>query len=145
PRLPSLRMSSPLARLSRLRALATAVGLAAVLVAAIGQASPPVARAMGPLPACRYDDILTSPRGYQDWSMTLVDTILRVTKSYVPPDLVPVSEAGLPGSKKVRAIMIDDLRALAEAADAAGNPLGVQSAYRSYADQQTVFNGYVKQ
>jgi zinc D-Ala-D-Ala carboxypeptidase len=103
------------------------------------------ASAMGPLPACRYDDILTTPRGYGDWSTTLVDTILRVTKTYAPPDLVPVSEAGLGGKDTVRLIMIDDLRAMAQASAAAGAPLGVQSAYRSYAEQKVVFNSWVAQ
>jgi D-alanyl-D-alanine carboxypeptidase len=98
---------------------------------------------MGMLPACRYDDILTTPRGYGDWSTTLVDTILRVTKTYVPPDLVPVSEAGLGGKDTVRAIMIDDLRAMAQAAAIANAPLGVQSAYRSYAEQKIVFDSWV--
>jgi D-alanyl-D-alanine carboxypeptidase len=101
-------------------------------------------RAMGPLPACRYDDILTSPRGYGDWPKTLVDTILRVSKSYAPPDLVPVTQAGLAGSRKtIRAVAVDDLRAMAEAAAAADAALGVASAYRSYTEQQTVFNGWV--
>jgi hypothetical protein len=101
-------------------------------------------RAMGELPTCRYDDILTSPRGYGDWSETLVDTILRVTKGYVPPDLVPVTQAGLAGSKKtIRAVAIDDLRAMAEAAAAADAAIGVQSAYRSYTEQQAVFDSWV--
>lgn len=102
------------------------------------------ARAMGPLPACRYDDILTTPRGYADWAKTLVDTILRVPKSYVPPDLVPVTQAGLAGSKKtIRAVAVDDLRAMAEAAAAAEAPFGVQSSYRSYTEQQAVFDDWV--
>src|SRR5207249_10580668 len=72
----------------------------------------------------------------------LVDTILRVTKTYVPPDLVPVSDAGLGGSETVRLITIDDLRAMSDAAATAGAPLGVQSAYRSYAEQKVVFDGW---
>ena len=118
--------------------------LALLLLGPVGGADVGAARAMGALPACRYDDILTSPRGYGDWSKTLVDTILRVTKSYVPPDLVPVTQAGLAGSKKtIRAIAVDDLRAMADAARAAGAPIGVQSSYRSYTEQKTVFDGWV--
>lgn len=105
---------------------------------------PAGARAMGPLPACRYDDILTTPRGYGDWSTTLVDTILRIPKSYVPPDLVSTSQAGITGGGQVRAVMIDDLRAVTAAAAAAGNGIGVESAYRSYESQQSVFDGWVK-
>jgi D-alanyl-D-alanine carboxypeptidase len=125
--------------------LASVAALFALLVTLL--LAPAVAplgvRAMGTLPACRYDDILTTPRGYADWSTTLVDTILRVTKTYVPPDLVPVSEAGLGGKDTVRAIMVDDLRAMAQAAAIANAPLGVESAYRSYAEQKIVFDSWV--
>jgi D-alanyl-D-alanine carboxypeptidase len=123
---------------------ALAAALALVVLAVVRPAlAPGVARGVGALPACRYDDIMTEPRGYDDWSTTLVDTILRIPKSYVPPDLVSVAQAGLAGHGKVRAVMIDDLRAMAEAAAAAGNGIGVQSAYRSYADQVATFAHWV--
>ncbi|HEX2627157.1 MAG TPA: M15 family metallopeptidase [Candidatus Limnocylindrales bacterium] len=130
--------------MTRLASVAAAFAvLALLLLGPLGGGGASV-RAMGDLPTCRYDDILTSPRGYSDWQHTLVDTILRVTKGYVPPDLVPVTEAGLAGSKKtIRAIAVDDLRAMADAARAAGSPIGVQSSYRSYAEQQAVFDGWV--
>jgi zinc D-Ala-D-Ala carboxypeptidase len=131
---------------SLVRRGALAAALALVTLAALQPGIAPIgARGAGPLPACRYDDIMTTPRGYDDWSTTLVDTILRVPKSYVPPDLVSVSQAGIAGHGKVRAIMIDDLRSMAEAAAAAGNGIGVQSAYRSYESQQAVFDGWVAQ
>ena len=38
-----------------------------------------------------------SPRAYEDWPVTLVDTILRVPKTYVPPDLVRVVDLGVVG------------------------------------------------
>ena len=124
--------------LPRLIALVGAVALAAAL--SLGPVvGPSPVNAMGPLPPCRYDDILTTPRGYADWSVTQVDTILRVTRAYVPPDLVPVSEAGIPGTGQVRAVMIDDLREMTLAAKAAAAAIGVQSAYRSFATQQVVF------
>jgi zinc D-Ala-D-Ala carboxypeptidase len=125
-------------------ALAAALALI-VLAVARPALTPSEARGMGRLPACRYDDIMTQPRGYDDWSITLVDTILRVPRSYVPPDLVSVSKAGIAGHGKVRALMIDDLRAMTEAAAAAGNAIGVESAYRSYADQQATFASWVAQ
>jgi D-alanyl-D-alanine carboxypeptidase len=121
-----------------------AAGLA--LFASVGVrplVAPSTVQAMGPLPACRYDDLLTTPRLYTDWSVTLVDTILRVTRSYVPPDLVSVSQAGIAGNGKVRALVIEDLKALGEAAAAAGNAIAVQSAYRSYAKQEQVFDDWV--
>ena len=120
---------------------------AALLLAAsalLGLAGTPASvRGMGPLPACRYDDILTSPRNYDAWSVTLVDTILRVPRDYVPPDLVDVSEADIRGDGRVRAILIDDLREMAAAAKAAAAPIAVQSAYRSFETQQEVFAGWV--
>jgi len=138
-------MSSALVRLSRPRALVAAVALAGVLVAALAlaSASAPVARAMGALPACRYDDILTAPRDYDDWSTTLVDTILRVPNTYVPPDLVSTAEAGLGGGGQVRRITLDDLTDLAGAAQADGTPVAVQSAYRSYSQQKATFDYWV--
>jgi D-alanyl-D-alanine carboxypeptidase len=129
---------------ARLTSVAAALALLAILV--IRPAIGPIgARGMGPLPACRYDDLLTSPRSYDDWSITLVDTLLSVPKSYVPPDLASVSEAGLPGDGRVRSVVIDDLRAMRVAAAAAGAAFGVESAYRSYAEQQQVFDSWVKQ
>jgi len=130
----------------RVRHGALAAALALIVLAVARPAvSPSEARGLGPLPACRYDDVMTQPRGYGDWSTTLVDTILRVPKSYVPPDLVSVSQAGIAGHGKVRALVIDDLRAMTDAAAAAGNAIGVESAYRSYADQQATFASWVAQ
>jgi hypothetical protein len=123
--------------------LGLCLAFGASLLLAVATATP--ALALGPLPACRYDDVLTSPRRYSDWSKTLVDTILEVPRTYVPPDLVAVSQAGIAGSGKVRAVMIDDLTELTAAAAAAGNPIGIQSAYRSYDTQKAVFDGWVKQ
>ena len=136
-------MSSRPFRLARLRALGAALALGAVLVAALAPASAPGARAMGSLPACRYDDILTEPRDYDDWSTTLVDTILRVPSTYVPPDLDSTAVAGLTGGGSVRGIAMADLTAMAAAAKANDTPIAVQSAYRSYSQQKTTFNYWV--
>lgn len=130
-----------LARLAAIAAVLALAGLLGIQPATGGGAAG--ARAMGPLPACRYDDILTSPRGYDDWSITLVDTILRVPKSYAPPDLVRVADLGVPGRGRVRQVIAADLIAMSEAATAAGNPIGIQSAYRSYEEQKQVFAYWV--
>ena len=127
---------------ARAGTLAAALLLAASALLGLAGTPAPV-RGMGPLPACRYDDILTSPRGYDAWPVTLVDTILRVPREYVPPDLVDVSEADIPGQGRVRAILIDDLREMAAAAKAAEAPIAIQSAYRSYETQKEVFAGWV--
>lgn len=125
------------------RALAPLVrGLAAAVLLMVA-AVPARMAAIGPLPECRVADIMTVPRGYDDWSVTLVDWLLRVEEDYVPPDLVPVSEAGIAGPGLIRAVAIGDLRALAEAAAANGTPIAVNSPYRSYQDQVASFNGWV--
>jgi D-alanyl-D-alanine carboxypeptidase len=125
-----------------LRASAIGLVLAAGLIA--GPATPPEpVAAVGPLPACRLADILTVPRDYDSWSTTLVDWLLSVGKDYKPPDLVPVSRAGISGAGYVRQVAIDDLRALADAAAGAGTPIAVNSAYRSYAEQVASFYGWV--
>ena len=105
--------------------------------------APPSVRAVGPLPDCELKDVLTVPRGYDDWSITLVDWLLRVPRNYVPPDLVPVSEAGIAGPGLIREVAIDDLRALARAAAENGTPIEVISPYRSYREQVGSFNGWV--
>jgi zinc D-Ala-D-Ala carboxypeptidase len=96
-----------------------------------------------PLPGCTYAHVLARRARYGDWARTLVDTTYKLPRSYAPPNLVPVSRAGIAGSGQVRAIVIDDLRAMARAARRAGAPLAVRSAYRSYRRQATVFAGWV--
>jgi D-alanyl-D-alanine carboxypeptidase len=135
-------MKARIAGPARAGTLAAALVLAASALLGLAGAPGP-ARGMGPLPACRYDDILTSPRAYHDWPVTLVDTILRVSRHYVPPDLVDVSQADIGGNGRVRAVLIDDLREMAAAAKAAGAPIAIQSAYRSYETQEEVFAGWV--
>ncbi len=103
------------------------------------------AAAQTPLPACRYDDLATSHTDYADWQTTLLDTLYRVPDAYVPPDLVSAAQAGLGGSYQVRALVVDDLRALVTAAAAAGVPVELQSAYRSYDYQTRTFEYWVSQ
>jgi D-alanyl-D-alanine carboxypeptidase len=134
-------MKARLAAPARAGSLAAALALAAFALLGTSGAAP--ARGMGPLPACRYDDILTSPRAYHEWATTLVDTILRVSSAYVPPDLVDVAEAEIPGKGRVRAVMVEDLRAMTAAAKVAEAPIAVESAYRSYATQEKVFAYWV--
>lgn len=124
-----------------LRAL-TAVVLSAGILAIPAAAPSPVA-GVGPLPACRFDDILTVPRDYDSGPTTLVDHLLTLGKDYVPPDLVPAGNAGIAGGGSVRRIAIDDLRAMADAAAANGTPLSNISSYRSYRQQRRLFNIYV--
>jgi D-alanyl-D-alanine carboxypeptidase len=121
---------------------------ALVLVVAalvVSGSAPQPAQAVGRLPSCDLGDVYTVPRGYDDWSVTLVDRLLRVEKDYVPPDLVNVREAGLAGGGRIRGVAVEDTRAMARAARAAGAPIGVWSGYRSYAEQVQIFTGYARQ
>ena len=128
-------------RLRAVRVIAAAALLGAGLMV-VPAATPGPVRGLGPLPDCRLADIPTIPRGYDDWQYTLVDWILTVGKSYVPPDLVNVRTSGISGSGLIRKLAIPDLKALVAAAKANGTPLVSWSAYRSYSQQATLFKGY---
>jgi LAS superfamily LD-carboxypeptidase LdcB len=123
------------------RALAAALVLGVAFLT-VPATVPSSVEAVGPLPKCHLDDILTVPRDYDSWSTTLVDWLLKVGKNYKPPDLVPVSDAGIAGPGYIREVAIDDLRAMARAAARNGTPIAVNSPYRSYADQVASFNGW---
>ena len=122
-------------------AIAVLVLAAGILAAPLATAPP--AAAVGPLPTCRFADILTVPRDYDSWRTTLVDWILSVGRGYKPPDLVELSDAGVTGGGQVRRVALDDLTAMARAARQDGTPLGNVSAYRSYREQVALFNYYV--
>ena len=66
-----------------------------------------------------------------------------VEAGYAPPDLANASTAGLTSGQYVRSLAITDLKEMAAAASAAGAPLAIQSAYRSYSSQVTTFNYWV--
>lgn len=120
--------------------------LSVVFVATGAVASPASAATTqdpGPLPACRYDDVLTARTAYEDWDETLLDPIYTLPDSYAPTDLMLTSNAGVIGGGKVRSIALDDLRAMAAQAKAGGKPIAVTSAYRSYTRQQELFNADV--
>lgn len=94
-------------------------------------------------PACTYQDVLSSRGGYDQWETTLLDTIYRLPASYAPGDRVSTANAGLNGGRTVRAHIVPDLAAMAAAARAAGAPLQVTSAYRSYDAQIATFQHWV--
>jgi D-alanyl-D-alanine carboxypeptidase len=123
------------------RSLVAALVLGAALTAAPATDPAPV-RGIGPLPDCRIDDILTEPRGYDDWPITQVDWILTLGPDYKPPDLVSVSSANVAGGGLIRKVAIDDLRAMAAAARKNGSPIKVLSPFRSYKQQVSLFKSY---
>ncbi|HUF07032.1 MAG TPA: cell wall-binding repeat-containing protein [Candidatus Binatia bacterium] len=96
-----------------------------------------------PLPACAYLDVPTPFATYDDWRRTLLDPIYMLPSDYHPGDLVDTSAAGLNAGHTLRAHVTSDLRAMADAARAAGRPLQVVSAFRSYATQQATFDYWV--
>jgi len=95
------------------------------------------------LPACRDADEAATHAAYDEWQRTIVDTLSRLPKGYVPPDLVAITRAGLSGGGSIRLIAIADLKALAGAGRKAGVRLAVESAYRSETRQRRTYAGWV--
>ena len=97
-------------------------------------------------PACAFPEE-SEPTAYarpEDWFRTLVDPIHAVPEQYVPPDLVPASEAGYSADHRIRALMAEDLNGLRNAILEAGVPeVAILAAYRSVADQQVLFDARV--
>jgi D-alanyl-D-alanine carboxypeptidase len=90
-------------------------------------------------PQCRRGDELTPFADPADWRRTLVDWRYRLPASYVPPDLTSSAEAGFDVWFMVRAVVIDDLEALREAAERAAHPIEVSFGYRGFRFQRRVF------
>lgn len=97
-------------------------------------------------PACAFPE-KSEPTAYarpEDWFRTLVDPIHAVPEQYVPPDLVPASEAGYSADHRIRELMAEDLNGLRNAILEAGVPeVAILAAYRSVADQQVLFDARV--
>jgi D-alanyl-D-alanine carboxypeptidase len=106
--------------------------------------APPALPAREPMPACRYDDVMTSRQAPAAHATTLLDTIYRVPSTYAPTDLVDTSAAGANGGHRIRRVALDDFTALVGAARASGHSIRVISAHRSYASQVATFNDWVR-
>jgi D-alanyl-D-alanine carboxypeptidase len=91
-------------------------------------------------PACAVGDepVATDPE--TDWDTTVVDTEHGLPADFVPSDLVDATEAGFESRDQVRAIVIEDLAALRQAAEDNGTPIVVVSGYRSHSYQQQLFD-----
>lgn len=74
----------------------------------------------------------------------MLDPTHALPPDYVPPDLVGAVD-GRPAAsgERIQSIAYADLAALRDAAAAAGRPLAIVSAYRSYAEQQETFDHWV--
>jgi zinc D-Ala-D-Ala carboxypeptidase len=96
------------------------------------------------VPACATGDEPVEGDPTADWATIVVDTGHRLDPSYMPPDLVPVSDAGFRNADdRVRRVVIDDLGAFRLAAEAQGLPFVIVSAYRSAEYQRQLFEGRV--
>ena len=95
------------------------------------------------LPPCAYMDVLTTHHGYEDWPISLLDTIYHLPSWYAPGDLVDSSTAGVNGGYLLRSLIAADLRAMAADARAAGSPIQLVSGYRSHAQQAATFDYWV--
>lgn len=93
-------------------------------------------------PACATGDVVTVDNPVTAWSTVIVDTERALPDWFAPPDLTNISEAGFPFTDGValRALVMDDLGALREAAAANGTPISVIAAYRSFAQQKDLFD-----
>lgn len=106
-------------------------------------ATPPPVQSDYSRPGGVYLDVLTAHYGYEDWAISVLDTIFMLPADYHPGDLVDTSAAGLNGGYPVRSLVISDLRALVEAARANGTPIEVVSGFRSHSQQQATFDYWV--
>lgn len=97
------------------------------------------------LPVCRYGDEPAVGDPDTDWATMVLDTIHRLGPDDRPRRLVSVRKAGIASELGARIIpaVVDDLRALHDASVEAGAEVAIRTAYRSYAQQATVFSHWV--
>jgi D-alanyl-D-alanine carboxypeptidase len=123
-------------------------GLAAVLVVGAAIAAPglaqwasvggsPASAAPAGLPGCVAAEVPAAHAGYGDWADTLLDPASTLPADYEPPDLVVRELAA--GRVRLRSFVFTDLVALLDAAASDGVRLTINSSYRSYDKQATVF------
>lgn len=93
-----------------------------------------------PLPACEYKDEPVIYDRPEDWFRSLVDVVYALPDDYLPPDLVPASEANYSAEFRIRAIIAEDLNGMRNAILEAGVPeVALLAAYRSVEDQRALF------
>lgn len=122
--------------------VATAAGALALTLTATLTSATGAVRAEGP-PPCTYQDLpaRVAPAGDGRW--TLLDTVYGLPATFRPDDLVPAREAGFDDDRRLRAVVVPDLRALLAAAEADGVALELQSAFRDHAYQARTFAHWV--
>ena len=123
--------------------LSFGVAVASLAVSASGDYR--VALAAGDLPECRYDDVTTTYKGFNQWRKTLIDSIYRLPRASMPPPrLVSTDRANVRGNEKVRDFVIADLKALVRAARMDNARLKVVSGYRGWSEQKWLYDREVE-
>ena len=94
-----------------------------------------------PPPDCAEGDVVVTQDPDQAWSTILIDTERSLPPGYSPSDLHNIAAAGFPFTDglAVRALAVEDLAAMREAAEANGTPIGILAAFRSYEQQVDLF------
>jgi D-alanyl-D-alanine carboxypeptidase len=123
--------SNPLAPTPELLALATTSTTAATTTTT--------------LPPCSVGDEPVEGDPRTDWATLVIDTAHSLPPDYAPGDLVDVTAAGFAQRDQVREIVVPDLAALRQAAQANGTPLVLVSGYRSYEYQRGLFQDRARQ
>lgn len=95
------------------------------------------------LPACRTAERPAPMSGYADWASTILDPTHALPRGYEPPDLVTVRIGGQP--VRLRAFVAQPLRAMLDAARRDGVIISINSAYRSFAEQQRLAHDHAGQ
>lgn len=111
--------------------------------APVAEHSDPASPAISETPDCFYGNVHSEHEPAAEWASIVLDTSIRLASSYVPPDLADTSAAGLNGGHLIRELVVEDLARLAKAARAAGAPVAIQSAYRSFDSQRQAFQHWV--
>lgn len=96
--------------------------------------------------ACGGATITTTTAPGRHWQTAVVDPIRRLPPDWAPADLVGIPDLGYRGTEvaTVREIVVDDLRAMHDAATAAHAPFVVVSGFRSEAQQAALYRAEVK-
>ncbi|HEY8544782.1 MAG TPA: M15 family metallopeptidase [Acidimicrobiales bacterium] len=96
------------------------------------------------VPDCVIGDNEATGDPAADWATIVVDANLGLPADFQPPDLVDAAAAGFDTGDEIRQIIVEDLDALRRAAEQNGTPVGLVSAYRSYAYQQGLYDRAVE-
>ncbi len=98
-------------------------------------------RQLEPPPPCEFVDEPTVYSREEDWFRTIVDPTYAIPDQYLPPDLVPASEANYSAEFRIRSLMASDLNGMRNGILEAGVPeVALLAAYRSIEDQQSLFD-----